>query len=96
MMARNGEPERIWKTYKRADGKPIWGEYGWVDDLEFFEGDDWDYLEVTEETWQLVGTRPLILGALERWCHVCGEDVTLAEPVNGPVYCQKHIDGPVP
>jgi len=91
------ETVRTWKTYKRADGEMICGEYGWVADLDYFDdvygGWSGDYLEVVEETWQLVETRTIKLGSLNRWCDVCDEDIDLKEPIDGPVYCAAHTDG---
>jgi hypothetical protein len=92
-MLTEGGNAKIWKTYKRADKELIQGEFGWVADTEFFDDDAGDYLEIIEETWQLLETRTLKLGNLERWCSICDEDVTLTEPVDGPVYCVDHAEG---
>lgn len=72
-------------TYKRADGDPVGGEYGWVTDTEFFE--DEDYVEVVKEVWTLASRETIKLGETDRWCFTCDAEMTLPEPVNGPVFC---------
>jgi hypothetical protein len=82
--------EKTWTTYKRADGELIAGDYGWICDLDSIEADEYDCLELVEQTWKLVGEQVVKIGRLDRWCASCDEDVTLKEPVEGPVYCPKH------
>lgn len=41
-----------WVTYRRADGKLIRGEFGWVDDPEMLD-ELLDPTEVIRETWVL-------------------------------------------
>lgn len=79
-------------TYRRADGELIAGDYSTVTDLDYFDDEarEVDRLEVIEERWMLMGKRTVVLGATERWCYECDEDITLDEPVDGPVYCPKH------
>lgn len=78
-------------TYRRADGELIGGEFTTVGDLEYFddEADESWCLEVVEERWTLVSRRTLKLGRTDRWCASCDDDVTVDEPVDGPVYCPK-------
>jgi hypothetical protein len=77
-------------TYRRADGEPIAGEYSWVGTADYLPDEAGDYLEVIEESWQLVDTKTLVFGDLSRWCAECDEDVDLEQPVKGPVYCSEH------
>lgn len=80
-------------TYRRVDGELIAGEFAWVTDVDFFDDDHGlDYLEVIAETWTRTGQRTLKFGELDRWCGMagCEENVELAEPVDGPVYCPTH------
>lgn len=58
-------------TYRRVDGEGIWGEFGWVTDLEFFEDCD-EPLKVLEEVWELRSTRTFWVG---NKCPVCHETV---------------------
>lgn len=86
----SARPEFV--TYKRADGKLIQGEYSFVTDIDYFDGDaeEQNCLDVIEERWQLVSSRTLKFGTTSRWCSECDEDVELDEPVTGPVYCAEH------
>lgn len=40
-------------TFKRADGEMIYGEYGWVADLEYFEEERYDQtgVKIVKEVW---------------------------------------------
>lgn len=42
-------------TYKRADGGEIGDGYGWVTDLEYFEG-EWSPVELVRERWVLAAS----------------------------------------
>lgn len=79
-----------WKTYRRADGEPIMGEYSFMTEPDWAEAEDDDYLEVVEETWQLIESRTLRYGRTETWCGVCDEEFTLPEPAPTPHYCPEH------
>lgn len=46
----SSEPTRI-TTYKQADDGLVWGEFGWVTDLEFFDDHDGDPIELVKEVW---------------------------------------------
>jgi len=84
-------------TYKRADGELFHDDSAWFSDDEACHNEvdygGYNRLEFVEETWQLVSRRTFALGALERWCETCDKDVTLKEPIDGPVYCPEHSDG---
>lgn len=83
-------PERM-ITYRRADGELIAGEYAFVTTLDWFQDHDvHDRLELIEETWTLTRRWDFAIGRLERWCDECDDDVTLTEPVDGPVFCPEH------
>lgn len=92
------EADDAMTTYRRADGELIGGDYGWVVDLEAFDdeaAEAWR-LEVIEEKWVLAERRTVVLGQTERWCSECDEDVSLPEPVDGPVWCPAHRPAEVP
>lgn len=78
------------KTYKRADGEPIHGEWKLVEDQEWLDDDAGEYSEYIEETWLCIDSRKFALGELQRWCHECDEGIELDHPVNGRVYCDAH------
>lgn len=43
---------RTMTTYRRKDGEPIEGMYGWVDDLEFFgDHSQFEPVELVKEVW---------------------------------------------
>lgn len=44
--------DRIWITYRRADGEPIYDEYTWIDTPELLN-DLLDPTEIIIETWVL-------------------------------------------
>lgn len=46
-------------TYKRADRDLIYGEYGWVTDLDYFDDAD-DPIELVEEVWERRSTRRIV------------------------------------
>ncbi|MGH9023889.1 MAG: hypothetical protein ACRDV9_12450 [Acidimicrobiia bacterium] len=95
MSAQSAEDVRTWKTYKRADGDLIMGDYAFMTEPDCFENDDCgEYLEVVEETWSLVESRTLKYGRTDTWCEVCDEEFTLSEPAPPPHLCAAHIDGP--
>lgn len=43
-------------TYKRADGELI-SDYGWVGDLDYFDDDYCDPVELVEEVWERKSVR---------------------------------------
>lgn len=53
-----------WTTYKRVDGEEICGEFGWVADLEYFDGDD-EPTELIKEEWRLVSRSTIIVNERE-------------------------------
>lgn len=44
--------EKTWITYRMEDGSPIFGEYAWVTQEEFFDDVD-EPTRVIKETWTL-------------------------------------------
>lgn len=84
-------PGDQWKTYRHADNSPIMGEYSFMTEPDYWENEvDTDYLEVVEDTWQLVESRTIRFGRTDTWCTVCEEEFELAEPAPPPHYCAKH------
>lgn len=53
-----------WVTYRMANGEPIFGEYAWVENPEFFD-DVSEPVEVVKETWALVSVEPITFGGDE-------------------------------
>jgi hypothetical protein len=49
-----GIEEKVFVTYRRADGKPCFGEYGFMCD---YDGLDEEESDIIEEHWVLEGTR---------------------------------------
>lgn len=48
------EVGQTWTTYRRKDGEPIEGMYGWVNELDFFaDHGHFDAVELVEEVWVL-------------------------------------------
>lgn len=85
------DPVRTWKTYRQADGDLIMGEYSFMTEPDYWDNNDNDeYIEVVEETWQLLETRTLKYGRTDTWCQLCDEEFTLPEPAPLPHYCAEH------
>lgn len=51
------QPPSFDKTYRRADGEPVRGEYGWVTDIDGYEDDEDGPVEWVEETWERTAVR---------------------------------------
>lgn len=47
--------QKLWVTYKLANGDLVGGEYGFVTDDEFFDDID-EPVEVVKQTWRLVSS----------------------------------------
>lgn len=68
--------DETWTTYKMADGSDVWGEYGFVTELDWFEDCD-DPTEIAEEAWRLVTRRKGTVYPQTQLCDDCageGED----------------------
>lgn len=53
-------------TWRREDGEPIWGEFGWVTDEEFFTEDvSGEHVVAIKETWQKVASEMVVYNAPE-------------------------------
>lgn len=64
-------PPVVMTTYKRADGEDVWGEYGWVVNLEFFEDEAADHegVKIVREVWTRTEVEEIHLHPDE--CCVC-------------------------
>lgn len=69
--ARRGLPKCM-TTYRLANGEPIYGEYDFVLQTDYF--DDADTVEVVSETWVLLCSDTLILGGWMTWCSECEDE----------------------
>lgn len=70
------------------------GEYSFMTEPDYWDNEaDGEYVEVVEDTWQLVTSRTLKYGRTETWCQVCDEEFTLPEPAPPPHFCAEHSDG---
>lgn len=93
-MEHNADDDRVLKTYRHADGSLVMGEYSFMTEPDYWDNEaDGEYVEVVEDTWQLVTSRTLKYGRTETWCQVCDEEFTLPEPAPPPHFCAEHSDG---
>ena len=104
MKPRDIDKPSFEKTYYRADGEMIADEYGWMSDLDCLD-DDWEPVELIEETWQRVAVRKVwhVPSHLPPMCLAddlnCEEDAVgwqLEDGAEKPIsVCAKHLTNPL-
>lgn len=79
----HAETVRSMTTFRLADGRMICGAFTFVNDLDYFDDEDWytGPVEVIEEVWTLTSTRRLKVGGPDRsyWGEPVDGDELLAQ-----------------
>lgn len=73
-------PPSLTKTYRWADGEPVFGEYSWMDTDDGFQDsvdDGWEPRWVLVETWERASVEVVMLYPTGGWC---GIEDTAGEP----------------
>ena len=73
-------------TYKRADDELVYGEYGWVTDLEYFEEERYDQagVKIIKEAWVRTEVEEIHLHPDDCWWCM--------KPWHGEGYCDQEPD----
>lgn len=74
-------------VYRRADNEPIYGEYGWVTDLDYFEDED-DDIRLKRQRWQLISEDVIEIIHRTALCPTCHGDETVPSPAGIDVKCE--------